>query len=330
MKALTYTTAHNLENFNLVLEDIPNPQILDFDLLVEIKAISINPVDYKIRSSRSSTNGEPIIIGWDASGIVKEVGPKVQNFKIGDEVYYAGDLTRAGSYAELQAVDSRLVGKKPSTLTFAQAAALPLTSLTAYEALLDKKFDLGENSKVLIIGGAGGVGSMAIQLLKTKTKAQVIVTASRGETRTWTKNLGADIIIDHTKDLSEELKRHGIKEVDVVFGTTHSDKYLAIIPNLLKPFGHFVLIDDPQSLDIISFKRKALSVHWELMFTKSLYHHLLDSQGIILNEVAQLVDAGKVKTTLVKTLKGLTSANLKEAHTIVEKGISLGKIVVEL
>lgn len=326
MKALAYNEAHSLEKFSIKEVEVADPKLLPHDILVGVKAISVNPVDYKIRGSRS---GENVIIGWDAAGVILALGSEVKNFKVGDEVYYAGDLTRSGSYAEKQAVDSRIVALKPKSLSLAQAAALPLTTLTAWEALLSRGFDLDQNSKVMIIGGAGGVGSIAIQLLKAKTKSQVIATASRPETIEWVKSLGADVVIDHRQDLKAELQKKDIKEVDVIFGTTHSDNYLKVIPELIRPFGHLVLIDDPSSLDIVSFKRKALSVHWEFMFSKTLHNYQIETQGQILSEVAALVDSGKIKTTMNTHLKGFTAANIKQAHESAEKGLSVGKIVIE-
>jgi NADPH2:quinone reductase len=330
MKALSYIHSHPISKFAIELKELPRPVIKPTDILVSIRAIAINPVDYKIRQSRSGSETNPVILGWDAAGVVEEVGADVKGFKVGEEVYYAGDLSRPGAYAEKQAVDYRLVGKKPKSLSFAEAAALPLTTLTAWESLFDRPhvtFD--SHTKVLIIGGAGGVGSLAIQLLKAKTSAKVIASASRPESIAWVKKMGADHVIDHSKDLKEGLKAEGIDEVDLVFGTTHSDLYLKTIPDLLRPFGHFLLIDDPASLDIVSFKRKALSVHWELMFTKSLFGHRLESQGQILNEMAMLIDSGKVKTTVNTVLKGMTVASIQEAHKIQESGKALGKTVIE-
>jgi NADPH2:quinone reductase len=329
MKVIAYKKSHKLEDFNFSIQELSMPELREFDILVGIKAISINPVDYKIRSSRSSTNERPVVIGWDAAGVVEAVGAKAHGFKVGDEVYYAGDLTRDGSYAELQAVDSRIVALKPKTLSFTEAAALPLTSLTAYESLFGSKFKTEDTSKVLIIGGAGGVGSVAIQLLRAKSKAQVITTASRPDTVEWVKKMGADIVIDYKNNLKVELDKNKLGEVDIVFGTIHSEQYLKVIPTILRPFGHFILIDDPESLNIKDFKSKALSVHWELMFTKSLFSYELESQGKILSEVASLVDAGKMKTTMNKVLKGFTTENIREAHTILESGKSIGKIVVD-
>lgn len=322
MKALTYSQAHDLENFNLKLTEVSIDKASGHDIKVQIKAISVNPVDYKIRSSRS---GENIILGWDASGVITEVGEKVKNFQIGDEVYYAGDLTRNGSYAEFQLVDSRIVGKKPTSLSFSEAAAIPLTALTAWEAMIEKKLDLTDKSTVLVIGGAGGVGSMAIQLLKKVVGAKVIATASREETIKWCMELGANKVINHRKNLKSQIN----EEVDVIFSTNSTDRYLSEIPELLRPFGHLVLIDDPSSLDIINFKRKSLAIHWELMFSKTLYNYNLESQGIILNKVANLIDKGELKTTLAKVLKGFTSDNVKIAHESAEKGLSIGKNVIE-
>lgn len=330
MKALAYVKAHSFSDFAIELREVPRPQIKPTDLLVRIRAIAVNPVDYKIRQGRSGSEENPVILGWDAAGVIEEIGSYVKGFKAGDEVYYAGDLSRPGAYAELQAVDYRLVGKKPKSLSFTEAAGLPLTTLTAWESLFDRPhvtFDA--NTKVLIIGGAGGVGSLAIQLLKAKTAAKVIATASRAESIAWVKKMGADHVIDHSKDLREGFKAEGIKEVDLVFSTNHSENYLKTIPDLLRPFGHFVLIDDPAALDIVSFKRKALSVHWELMFTKSLSAYRLESQGEILNEMAKLIDSGKVKTTVSTVLKGMTAASIREAHKIQESGKAMGKIVIE-
>lgn len=330
MKALGYFKGHSLKEFRLQPFDLKEPQIGSHDLLVRVKAISINPVDYKIRQNRSSPNEIPIILGWDASGVVEKIGSEVTNFKVGEEVFYAGDLNRPGTYAELQAVDSRIVALKPKILSFADAAALPLTSLTAYEALIAQKTsDLSEGSKTLIIGGAGGVGSMAIQLLKKLKNTTVIATASRSETREWCLGLGADFVIDHSKNLVDELSKIGIKEVDCVFSTTHSDKYFEVLPKIIKPFGLFVLIDDPERFDVTPFKGKSIRINWELMFTKTLFKHDLESQGKILSIIANLVDKKEVKTTLTKKLEGFSVDNLKEAHALLEGGTSMGKIVID-
>jgi NADPH2:quinone reductase len=331
MKALGYTIAHTIDAFNIIEINIPKPTLGPGDLLVEVKAISVNPVDTKIRKSRSATGSTPIILGWDASGVVKEIGAEVSNFKIGDEVYYSGELNRPGSNAEFQAVDQRLVSLKPKNISFAEAAAMPLTTVTAWEALLENKnFDLNSPSHVLIIGGAGGVGSMAIQILKAKTKAVVIATASRTETVEWCKNLGADYVINHTNDLKTELQKIKISEVDVVFGTTHSGEYLSKLNEIIRPFGTFVLIDDPGEVNVAHFKQKSIKTSWEFMFTKSLFNYHPEEQGKILSEVTKLVEEGKLKSTLRETFRGLTALNLKKAHETLEASKSFGKIVLTL
>jgi len=324
MKAFVYQKAHPLTEFALKLQELPDPKPGPLDLLVRVKAFSFNPVDYKIRQSRSS-EGSPIILGWDAAGVVEAIGSEVRDFSVGDEVYYAGDLNRPGSYAELQAVDHRLVAQKPALLDFADAAALPLTALTAYEALLERGVHYTGATKALIIGGAGGVGSIAIQLLKAETAATVIATASRPETIAWVKEMGADRVIG--RDLKAELPG-GAPGLDVIFSTTHTADYLEIIPDLLRPFGHLMVIDDPSSLDIVPFKWKALSVHWEFMFSKSVHGFHLETQGDILRKVAAMVDTHRVKTTRSKTYAA-NEDNLRSVHQVLEQGTMIGKAVVQ-
>ena len=330
MKACGYFSAHPLSEFAITEMEVPDPVPGEGDLLVRIHALAVNPVDYKIRQSRSATAGRPVILGWDAVGEVLRVGGGVRTFRPGDRVYYAGELLRDGCNAELQVVDHRLVARKPERLSDVEAAALPLTALTAWEALLEApSATMPEGAKVLVIGGAGGVGSVAIQLMKAKSKAFVIATASRPGTAKWCRRMGADLVIDHSNDLREELKRAGIAEVDTVFGTTQSQRYLAILPELLRPFGRFVLIDDPGVVDIAPFKRKSITVSWELMFTKSLFGYRPESQGQILDEVARLVDAGCVQATTGEVLTGLSADNLRRAHTAMEAFTAIGKIVID-
>ncbi|MGD9728182.1 MAG: zinc-binding alcohol dehydrogenase family protein [Nitrospiraceae bacterium] len=330
MKAWGYFTAHQLSEFAIKEMPVPDPAAGDGDLLVRIHAVSVNPVDYKIRRSRSSTTAHPVILGWDAVGEVVKAGAKVRGFQPGDQVYYAGDLMRDGVNAELHAVDHRLVARKPERLSVVETAALPLVSLTAWEALLEERqHAYQESTTILIIGGAGGVGSIAIQLLKANTNAKVIATASRPETRAWCETMGADLVLDHSKDLREELKRHGIAEVDTVFGITHSQDYLRMLPDIIRPFGRFVLIDDPGVVDIANFKRKSITVSWELMFTKSLFGYKPETQGQTLAEVAGLADAGRLKPIVRTVLTGLSPENLRSAHTMLESATTIGKIVIE-
>lgn len=331
MKALGYTKAHSLGQFNIQEVVVEKPVLKDSDLLIQIKAVSVNPVDTKIRQNRSSTNDVPVILGWDASGIVLETGKDVSGFKVGDEVYYAGDLTRAGSNAEQQVVDHRLVAKKPKNISFAQAAAMPLTSITAWEALIENKsLDLNSRPAILIIGGAGGVGSMAIQILKAKSNAIVIATASREDTINWCIELGADHVINHANDLKSELQKINISEVDAVFSTTHSSNYLPKLNEIIRPFGNFILIDDPKDLNVAHFKQKSIKTSWEFMFSKSMFNYHPEEQGQLLSEIASLVESGKIKSTLKLTLDGLNTTNLKKAHEILESSKSFGKIVLNV
>ncbi|HRI37377.1 MAG TPA: zinc-binding alcohol dehydrogenase family protein, partial [Nitrospira sp.] len=290
MKALGYTQAHKLDAFNLQLMELPDPIPTGRDLLVEVKAIGLNPIDYKIRSQRSGSDEKPVILGWDAAGIVRACGNDAMHFKVGDEVFYSGDLNRAGCYASRQLVDERLVAMKPKNLSFTEAAALPLTSLTAYEMLFEKMRLLNSDRRtVLIIGGAGGVGSQAIQLLKLKTSVTVIATASRLESRQWATSLGADHVVSH-QDFVSDIRALGVQFVDCIFSTTHSGQHWTNMAEIVAPFGEIGLIDDADGLDISIFKRKAVSLHWELMFTKSMFGYRMESQGKILSEVKNLIE----------------------------------------
>ncbi len=330
MKAIGYQKAHALDAFALTEIEIDRPPLGDSDVLIQVHAVGINPVDFKYRKTRTIPSGDWSILGWDAAGVIVEKGTQVPGFEIGDEVYYSGEITRLGANSEFHAVDHRIIAKKPKNLTFAEAAALPLTSLTAWEALFEKGLPFGSRTRVLIIGGAGGVGSIAIQLLKAKTQATVIATASRPASAEWCKKMGADAVISASGDLSlkSQLKALGYDSVDLILGTTHTEKHLESIPEILRPFGHFVLIDDPQTLDISSFKKKSQSVHWEYMFAKSIFRYEMNSQGKILEQVGQLVNEGKIKTTLKTKWNGLTPANLRLAHAWIESGQAIGKAVL--
>lgn len=330
MKVLGYTQAHTLDAFNLRLMELPDPVPTERDLLIEVKAIGLNPIDYKIRSRRSGSDGQPVILGWDGAGVVCASGPNATKFSIGDEVFYSGDLNRPGSYATQQLVDERLVALKPKNLSFTEAAALPLTSLTAYEMLFEKmRFIDSDRRTVLIIGGAGGVGSQAIQLLKLKTSVRVIATASRLESRQWATSLGADHVVSH-QDFVSDIRALGIQFVDYIFSTTHSGRHWTNMAEIIAPFGEIGLIDDADGLDISIFKRKAVSLHWELMFTKSMFDYRMESQGKILAEVAGLIESGRMRTTANRQLNGLTVENLRIGHTMLEQHANIGKVVVQL
>ena len=331
MKAISYIDGMD-HGFQNPLVDIEKamPSLKDRDLLVRIKAISVNPVDTKVRRN-SVVAGNMRILGWDAVGEVIEVGSGVQHFKVGDQVWYAGDLTRDGSNAEYQAVDERIVSLKPQSLSNAEAAALPLTAITAWEMLFDRfNVDLDQSDNILVIGGAGGVGSIAIQLLKAKTNLKVIATASREETKAWVKSLGADYVIDHTEDLNTQIKALGLDAPRYIFSTNQTETYLPQISKLIAPQGKFGLIDDPKLLDIGEFKSKSVSVHWEFMFTRSMFNTTdIEQQSQLLHQVAELVDNHTIKTTLNQTLGKINAKNLKLAHELIETGRAKGKIVLE-
>ena len=313
--------------------DLPKPEPTGRDVLVEVKAVSVNPVDTKVRRSRQPKDGTWEVIGYDAAGVVSAVGPDVRNFRPGDEVYYAGVINRSGTNAQFHLVDERIVGAKPKSLDFAAAAALPLTSITAYEALFDrldvKRSVPGAANAILIIGGAGGVGSIAIQLARALTDLTVIATASRPETQEWAKQLGAHHVIDHRQPIAPQLAALGIGQPGFVFSTTNSDDHFSNIVELIAPQGRFALIDELEKNTIQPLKTKAVSIHWELMFTRPMFGTAdMDRQHQLLNEVATLIDGGRIKTTLAENFGAINAANLKRAHALIESGKAKGKIVL--
>lgn len=326
IESLPITEEKSLFDFETA-KPSPGPR----DLLVNVKAISVNPVDTKVRMRRQGTPDAPVILGWDATGVVEAVGADVTFFKPGDEVFYAGTLMRPGTNAEYHLVDERIVGLKPKSLGFADAAALPLTAVTAWEALFDRlEVPKTGSGKLLIIGAAGGVGSLAVQFARQLTDLTVIGTASRPESAKWVTELGAHAVIDHSKPLSEELARAGLGEVDYAFSLTNTDQHWAEIVKAMRPQGKIALIDDPKTLDALPLKGKSLSLHWELMFTRSMFETPdMDAQHRMLNEVSKLVDAGTVKTTIGANFGTINAANLKRAHAALESGKSIGKVVLE-
>lgn len=335
MKAIGYKTPGLIDRPNALQDiDLPRPIATGHDLLVEVAAVSVNPVDTKVRKSASPTEGDWKVLGWDAVGRVAEVGPEAQGFAVGDEVFYAGSITRPGANSQFHLVDARIAGHKPKSLTNAEAAALPLTAITAWEMLFDRlevgRPIPGAADAILIIGGAGGVGSIAIQLVRALTDLTVIATASRPETQDWVRGLGAHHVIDHHGDLAAQVEALGIGSPGFVFSTNQSDRHVKSIQTLIAPQGRFGLIDDPETLDVLGFKRKAVSVHWELMFTRSIFGTPdIGQQGKLLNEVAGLVDAGRIRTTLTETLSPINAKTLKKAHALIETNTARGKIVLE-
>ncbi|MBU3078081.1 zinc-binding alcohol dehydrogenase family protein [Sphingomonas quercus] len=334
MKAIGYHVAGAIDREDALLDlDVPAPTPGPRDIIVRVKAISVNPADTKIRASATPADGAARILGWDAAGIVEAIGPEVTLFAVGDEVFYAGDVTRPGTNAELHAVDERVVGHKPRSLGWAEAAAMPLTSLTAWELLFDR---LGvpygqerSDSALLVINGAGGVGSILIQLARKLTGMTVIATASRPETVAWVQEMGAHHVIDHHQPLDEELARIGIAEVDYVASLTGSDRYLSTFPKIIAPQGRLALIDDPQHFDIAPLKRKSITVAWEWMFTRAAYRTPdMIAQHEILEEIAALLDRGVLRTTMTRQDGPIDAANLKRLHAIAESGRAIGKLVL--
>jgi zinc-binding alcohol dehydrogenase family protein len=334
MKAIGFRTPLPINDpASLEDTDLAKPEPTSRDILVRIEAVSVNPVDAKMRMRPPAEPGSWKVLGWDAAGTVEAVGPDATLFAPGDAVFYAGALGRAGTNAEFHLVDERIVGRKPASLTFAEAAALPLTAITAWETLFDRldirKGVPGAANALLIVGGAGGVGSITTQLARKLTDVTVITTASRPETVEWSRGLGAHHVIDHSRPLSSQIERLGIGQPAFVFSTTNTDQHLAEIGKLIAPQGRFALIDDPASLDVSPLKVKSVSTHWEFMFTRSLFGTAdIAEQGVLLNEVSRLVDAGTLKTTLADVFGTISAENLRRAHALIETGRAKGKIVL--
>lgn len=335
MKAVAYYHSLPIQD-PLALQDIelPEPLAGPRDLLVEVKAISVNPVDTKVRENVQPDAGTAKVLGWDVAGVVKAVGSDVSLFKVGDKVFYAGSIARAGANSERHVVDERIVGHMPKSLGFAEAAALPLTAITAWELLFERlaiaqgQTDLQQS--LLIVGAAGGVGSILTQLASQLTALKVIGSASRPDTQAWVRELGADVIVDHSQPLSAELKRQGIDTVTHVASLTQTDQHLDQLVEALAPQGKLALIDDPKALDITKLKRKSLSLHWEFMYTRSLFQTQdMIEQHHLLNRVAELIDAGTLRTTVGEHFGAINASNLRRAHALLESGKAKGKIVLE-
>ena len=333
MRAIGYKHSRPIDQADSLIDlEIEKPTPQGRDLLVEVKAVSVNPVDTKVRKRADPKGGAPKILGYDAAGVVTAVGSGAKLFKSGDEVFYAGSILRQGTDAEYHLVDERIVGAKPKTLDFAAAAALPLTSITAWEMLFDRLAvprDGAEGRSLLIVGGAGGVGSIAIQLARHLTKLTIITTASRPETVAWCKELGAHHVIDHSKPMAAQLEAIGHRFVDYVFGVNASDHHYDTIVEIIAPQGKLGMIDDPGMFDANKLKGKSASLHWESMFTRSSFQTAdMEAQHRLLSEVAKLVDTGVIRTTLAQTLGTINAANLKRAHALIESGRARGKLVL--
>ena len=335
MKAVAYTSPGPIDREDS-LQDITleTPVAAGRDLLVRIKAVSVNPVDTKLRKAVGPEGSEWKVLGFDASGVVESVGPEVQSFQPGDAVFYAGSIARPGTNSELHLVDERIVGRKPANLNDAEAAALPLTAITAWEMLFDrlevKRPTVQGGDAILVIGGAGGVGSITIQLLRALTDLTIIATASRPETQDWVRECGAHHVVDHREPLAPQVEALGLGAPGFVFSTTQTHRHLADIVELIAPQGRFGLIDDPEALDGMPFKRKSVSIHWELMFTRSLFETPdMDAQGKLLNEVADLVEAGRIRSTATDVAGRIDAATLRKVHALIESGTARGKVVLE-
>ena len=313
--------------------DLPNPQPVGRDLLVRVEAVSVNPVDTKVRAPKPDVEKTPRVLGWDAAGVVESVGPNVTSFRPGDDVFYAGDITRPGTNSEYHLVDGRIVGHKPSSLSFAEAAALPLTSITAWETLferlgVDRDADNSDRT-LLILGGAGGVGSIAIQLAKWSGLI-VIATASRPETQDWVKGLGADHVVDHRQPLPPQLAAIGHKEVNFIANFNNTDAYWVVMAESIKPQGRIVsIVENDHPVEIGLLKSKSASFGWVFMFTRAMFQTAdMAEQGKILDRIAQLVDAGIIRTTLTERLSPISASNMRAAHAKSESGRTIGKVAI--
>lgn len=314
--------------------EVPKPAApANHDLLVRVEAISVNPVDTKVRAPKPNVEKSPRILGWDAAGVVEAVGSGVKRFKPGDEVYYAGDITRPGSNAEFQLVDERIVGHKPRSLNFAEAAAMPLTTLTAWEALFDRmnidRHGANNGQSLLIIAGAGGVGSIAIQLARLAGLV-VIASASRSETQAWVASLGANHTVDHRRDMPAQLGALNFAGVHFIANFVNTDMYWRVMAELIRPQGKIVcIVDNKSPIELNLLKSKSASLAWEFMFTRAMFQTPdMNAQGLILDEIAALIDVKKLRTTLTETLTPINAANLRQAHARLESGRTIGKLVL--
>lgn len=333
MKAIAFTQSLPISDANALQEmELPIPAPGPHDIRVAVSAVSVNPVDVKVRAGAQPEPGEPRILGFDAVGVVDAIGSQVTRFKAGDRVWYAGDITRPGSNAEFQLVDERIAALAPKNLGDGEAAAMPLTAITAWELLFDRlELDKRETQgkTLLVVGAAGGVGSILVQLAKTLTGLTVIGTASRPQSQEWVLSLGADAVIDHRQPLDQALQAAGFEQVDYVVSLNQTDHHFDAIIEALKPQGKLALIDDPELIDVRKLKRKSLSLHWELMFTRPMFAtNDIERQHQLLTQVAAMVDKGQLKTTLAEVLGTISAANLKKAHALIESNATIGKLVL--
>lgn len=335
MKAVALTRYLPIDDPQSLLDvELPAPNASGHDLLVRVEAISVNPVDTKVRSPKPQVEAQPRVLGYDAAGVVEAVGEAVARFKVGDRVYYAGDITRPGTNSELHLVDERIVGAAPKSLSAAEAAALPLTAITAWELLFQRMpYDSehgGRGKTLLVIAGAGGVGSIAIQIAK-RAGFRVVATASRAETVEWCRRMGADEVVDHRQPLAPQLQALGIEQVDAALNLADTDRYWEVLGELLAPQGHVGLIVEPSGALKIGdpYKAKCIGIHWEMMFARPRFRTAdMIEQGRLLDRVAELIDAGELKGTHTQTLGKIDAQTLGEAHRRLESGTTIGKVVL--
>lgn len=335
MKAIGFTRYLPISDPQALVDiELEQPTPTGRDLLVKVEAIAVNPVDTKVRAPKDKVESAPRVLGWDAAGVVAAVGPEATLFKVGDPVYYAGDITRPGANSEFHLIDERIVGTKPASLDFSSAAALPLTTITAWEALFDRLGVSAEGKdagkSVLIVGGAGGVGSIGIQLAKRVAKLQVIATASRPESAEWARELGADHIVDHFGDIPAQMKEIGFPQVDYVLIFNDTDKHFPAAAEVIKPQGGIsTIVENARPLPVELLKAKSAAFHWEFMFTRAMFNTPdMIEQHKLLSEVARLIDAGTLRTTLGRDLGPINATNLREAHRLLEEGRTVGKLVL--
>jgi zinc-binding alcohol dehydrogenase family protein len=330
VKALVYDKANALDHFALELRDVGEPAVRDQDLLIEVRAVGVNPGEAFIRSVQNPPPGGRVLLGWEFAGVVAAVGRKATGFEVGDRVFGTGDMTRDGAWAERVAVDYRIVARIPDGLSFVDAASLAIGSLTATEAIFREDDGLPTGTeRVLIVGGAGAVGSMATQILKARTSAFVIATASRPDSRAWSQKMGADLVVDHSANVPEQLKEAGVESVDLVLSLASTTANMPWYAKVLRAFGHLSVVDGGQSLDVAPLAGKAASVHLEMVFSRILFGRQPERQGWILADIAALAASGEIRPIVTTHLHGLSVESMKSAHTQLESHRTVGKIVIE-
>ena len=331
MKALVYENAHTLEEFAIKLADVPEPALRELDVLIDVHAVAINPGETFFRRTRSAELGGRVILGWEFAGVVAQIGPLVRTLKAGDRVFGTGDLSRDGSWAERLAVDHRILAKIPDKVSFVDAASIAVGAITAWEAMFRDQDALPSGvDRVLIVGGGGAVGSLATQLLKAKTKAYVITTASRSESEKWCREMGADLVIDHTKDIENQLASFQIHHIDLVLSTANTSGNLGWIAKILRPFGHLCVVDSSPSLDANALMLKSGSLHLEMIFSRILHGSDVHRQGSILEAIANLVAEGRMRPIATTCLRGLTAETMRTAHELLESSRTIGKVVISM